>query len=100
MVKQYQKAGIEVAAISTETLAKLQLGLKNYDGEMNVPLIANPELDVFKEFRCFDDFEGTALHGTFLIDANNRIRWQDIGYEPFMDSKFLLEESIRLLKLK
>jgi peroxiredoxin len=100
MVKQYQKAGIEVAAISSETLSKLQLGLKNYDGEMNVPLIANPELDIFKEFRCFDDFEGTALHGTFLIDANNRIRWQDIGFEPFMDSKFLLEESIRLLKLK
>jgi len=32
--------------------------------------------------------------------ANNRMRWQDIGHEPFMDSKFLLEESIRLLKLK
>ena len=99
MVEKFQKAGIEVAAISSEKLSQLQLGLKNYDSTMNVPLIANPELDIFKEFRCFDDFEGVALHGTFLIDTNGRIRWQDIGYEPFKDVKFLLEESTRMLKL-
>lgn len=98
MVEEYQKAGIEVAAISTETLAKLQTGLRNYDETMSVTLIANPELDIFREFRCFDDFEGAPLHGTFLIDSNGSIRWQDIGHEPFMDAKFLLDESKRLLK--
>jgi peroxiredoxin len=98
-VEEFRKAGIEVAAISTESLAKLQSGLRNYDDEMKIPLIANPELDIFKEFRCFDDFEGVPLHGTFLIDQNGRIRWQDIGHEPFMGAKFLLEESARLLKL-
>ncbi|MEQ1826619.1 MAG: redoxin domain-containing protein, partial [Pirellula sp.] len=98
MVEGFRKSGIEVAAISTETLSKLQAGLRNYEDTMHVPLIANPELDIFKEFRCFDDFEGVPLHGTFLIDTNGRIRWQDIGHEPFMDAKFLLEESKRLLK--
>jgi peroxiredoxin len=97
-VEEFRKNGIEVAAISTETLSKLQTGLRNYEESMRVPLIANPELDIFREFRCFDDFEGVPLHGTFLIDSDGRIRWQDIGHEPFMDVKFLMEESKRLLK--
>ena len=99
LTEQFNAAGIDVAGISTETLAQLQTGLRKFDGEMKLPLIANPELDVFKAFRCFDDFEGVPLHGTFLIDTNGKIRWQDIGYKPFMDPKFLLEESQRLLRL-
>ena len=37
--------------------------------------------------------------GTFLIDPDGRVLWQDISYEPFMDVDFALEESHRLLKL-
>ena len=33
------------------------------------------------------------LHGAFLIDAAGLVRWHDIGYEPFMDPKFVLEEA-------
>ena len=54
-------------------------------------------MTVFRQYRCYDDFEKAALHGTFLIDAQGRIRWQDISYEPFMDTDFLLKESKRLL---
>ena len=64
---------------------------------MNIPILSNSDLDVFKSFRCFDDFEGQPLHGTILVDGQGRIRWQDIGYEPFKDVGFLLEESKRLL---
>ena len=99
MAEQYRAAGIDVAGISTETLSQLQTGLRKYNGEIRLPLIANPEVDIFKAFRCFDDFEGVPMHGTFLIDTNGRIRWQDIGYKPFMEPKFLLEEATRLLKL-
>ena len=99
MAEQFRAAGIDVAGISTETLSQLQTGLRKYDGDMRMPLMANPEVDIFKAFRCFDDFEGVPMHGTFLIDTNGRIRWQDTGYKPFMDPKFLLEESKRLLKL-
>ena len=99
MVKPFHDAGIDVTGISTETLTQLQNGLRNYDAEMKLTLMANPEVDIFKAFRCYDDFEGLPLHGTFLIDANGRIRWQDIGYKPFMDPKFLLDESTRLFKL-
>ena len=61
------------------------------------PLVANTELDVFKAYRAFDDFEGIPLHGTYLIDENGLIRWQDVSYEPFMNPEFLLKESKRLL---
>jgi hypothetical protein len=52
---------------------------------------------MFKEYRCFDDFENQPLHGTFIIDAKGMVRWQDISYEPFMNHEFLLKESTRLL---
>ena len=52
---------------------------------------------MFHEYRAYDDFEEQPLHGTFLIDERGNVRWQDISYEPFMDPKFVLAESQRLL---
>jgi alkyl hydroperoxide reductase subunit AhpC len=54
-------------------------------------------MTVFRQYRCYDDFEKAALHGTFVIDAKGRVRWQDISYEPFMDVDFLLKEAVRLI---
>ena len=90
--------GIEVIAISTDKRNGLKKSIDSY-GEQPLPirLLANPELTVFKKYRAFDEFEDQALHGTFLIDNQGRIRWQDISYEPFMDPEFLLSESQRLL---
>ena len=96
-LKAFKEAGIEVVAVSTEDAQSLSDGLKRFDGTMNVPLMANADLDVFKSFRCFDDFEGQPLHGTIFVDGQGRIRWQDIGYEPFTDADFLLEEAKRLM---
>lgn len=99
MIDRYREAGLEVIAVSTESMAQLQSGIKNFGSEMRIPLMVNPELDMFREFRCFDDFEGVPLHGTLLIDAEGRVRWQDIGFEPFKNAAFLLDEAKRLLKL-
>jgi peroxiredoxin len=96
---RFREAGIEVVGISTETLPSLAEGLKRYDREMRIPLASNASLDVFQAFRCFDDFEGQPLHGTIFIDASGRIRWQDIGHEPFMDVDFLAREAKRLMRL-
>lgn len=96
-VLDFRDAGIDVIAISTDDLEGLNLSVKNYGGDMPMELIADPELEVFKKFRAYDDFEEQALHGTFLIDANGKIRWQDISYEPFMDHEFVLNECKRLL---
>jgi len=65
---------------------------------MPFPLLANGDLDIFKKYRCYDDFEDMTLHGTFLIDAQGYVCWQDISYDPFMDPDFVLTESKRLLQ--
>ena len=97
MMDKFTEAGIEMVAISSDDQEGLITGLKNFEGEMPIPLLANPDLSMFKEYRCFDDFENQPLHGTFIIDANGMVRWQDISYEPFMNHEFLLKESTRLL---
>lgn len=98
-VERFREAGIDVIGVSTETPQSLAEGLKRYDREMRISLASNAGWDVFKSFRCFDDFEGQALHGTIFVDGAGRIRWQDIGHEPFMDAEFLLQEARRLLRL-
>jgi peroxiredoxin len=94
---KFREAGLEVIAVSTDSPADLKQSVDNYEGGMPFPLVSNESLDVFKEWRVFDDFEQVPLHGTFLIDANGLVRWQDISHEPFMDPAFLIKESKRLL---
>ncbi len=96
---EFGKLGIDVVAISTENLDELNEGIKAFDKPMAIPLLADAEHNAFKAFRCWDDFEDQPLHGTFLIDAQDRVRWQDISHEPFTDVDFMLEESKRLLAL-
>lgn len=98
-VEAFEKMGIGVIGISTETLAELNAGIRQYEKEMHIRLHADPALEVFRSYRAYDDFEGAPLHGTYLIDAVGRVRWQDIGADPFMNVDFLLKESKRLLSL-
>jgi peroxiredoxin len=97
----YADAGISLIGISSESIDLLKAGLakRAEAGEtpLPIPLVSNEDLSIFKQYRCFDDFESLSLHGTFLIDADGLIRWQDISYEPFTDAKFLLGEAKRLL---
>ncbi len=98
MTKKFEEAGLSLIAISTDGQEDLKISHENYgDEEFPFPLVANSDLNVFKDYRCYDDFEKQPLHGTFLIDATGQIRWQDISYEPFMEPEFVLKESKRLL---
>lgn len=96
-MEKFEEAGIRLMAISSDDLAGLQKSIEDYDQGLPIPLVSDAEQVVFRKFRAFDDFEGAPLHGTFLIDGEGKIRWQDISYEPFMDHQFLLEEAQRLL---
>jgi peroxiredoxin len=94
----FRAAGLEWVAISSDDLEGLKVSHQNYnDGLMPIPLLSDPTLQAFKSFRCYDDFENVPLHGTFLIDPDGAIRWQDINAEPFKDVDFLIKESKRLL---
>ncbi len=94
-------AGISIVAISSEPLDSLKASLAKLSPNEPIPfpLAADPQYAVFKQYRAYDDFESMPLHGTFLIDGDGMVRWQDISYEPFSDAKFLLAESKRLLAL-
>ncbi len=96
--EKFEKAGLTVVAISSDEQPLLKKSLENYKGgDFPFTLLADPKLEVFKQYRCYDDFENLTLHGTFLIDPDGLIRWQDISYEPFMDADFVIDESKRLL---
>ncbi|MFM8878397.1 MAG: peroxiredoxin family protein, partial [Verrucomicrobiota bacterium] len=100
--EDFKKAGIEILAISTETVEGLAKTREKAgkDGQISVPLAADPGLAAFKRWHAHDDFEGTPLHGVFLIDGEGQVRWQDIGFEPFTDFHFLLPEARRLLSFQ
>jgi peroxiredoxin len=100
--EEFKKAGYELLAVSSDLSADLKKSVENYgkeakDKTIPFPLLSNEQLDVFKAYRCFDDFEGKTLHGTFVIDADGFVRWQDISYDPFMDPDFVLKEANRLI---
>ena len=95
----FEKRGISIVAISTDPLEDLKKSLVAFQEEKKFPfpIVSNSELDIFKAYRAYDDFENQTLHGTYLIDADGRVLWQDISYEPFTDPDFLLKEAERLL---
>lgn len=98
MKEQFEQAGLPILAVSTDAEAGLKMAIGSYEGgKFPLTLLSNDKLDVFQRFRCYDDFEKKPLHGTFVIDGQGRIRWQDISYEPFMDPQFVLTEAKRLL---
>lgn len=112
--KDFIDAGISLVAISTDKVNELKGKIDGFEldedlksfldenplaGGFPFPLVSDADLEIFKTYRAFDDFEDQPLHGTFLIDGDGLVRWQDISYEPFNDPDFLLKESKRLLKL-
>jgi peroxiredoxin len=99
MTKEFDDAGISLVAISTDTVEGLKktFAKSKTEGTFPFPLVSDHELNIFKAYRAFDDFENIPLHGTFLVDGEGLVRWQDISYEPFKEIKFLLAESKRLL---
>lgn len=99
--REFDRAGISLVAISTDSVEGLRKTLsQSASGNgFPFPIVSDESLATFKGYRAFDDFEQMPLHGTFLIDGNGLVRWQDISYEPFGNTEFLLAEAQRLLKL-
>jgi peroxiredoxin len=97
--EEFKQAGIDLIAISTDDVGGLRETVQqNKTGSpFPFPLVSDASLKVFKQYRAYDDFEQQPLHGTFLIDRQGLVRWQDISYEPFTQVDFLLRESKRLL---
>ena len=99
MTQQFTDAGISLVGISTDNVTGLKDSLNKFkvDGKFPFPLASDHQLNIFKKYRTFDDFENQPLHGTFLIDQAGLVRWYDISYEPFTEAEFLLKEAKRLI---
>lgn len=95
---EFEQAGFRLVAISTDDAEGLRKSVEAYGEAFPFPLLADSNQRTFKRFRAYDDFENQPLHATLVLDAHGRICWQDIGYEPFMDWKFVLQEGSRLIK--
>ena len=100
MAKDFAAAGISLVAVSTDSVEGLKKTFaKSKDAAgFPFPLVSDQSLKIFKAYRAFDDFENLPLHGTYLVDGDGLVRWQDISYQPFTETKFLLDESKRLLQ--
>ena len=60
-----------------------------------MPILADPELELFKLYQAYNDFEGAPLHGTILIDAGGDVRFQRVSSDPFLDVQFIKTEAAR-----
>jgi peroxiredoxin len=98
--REFAAAGIDLVAISTDTPDDLKNALAPYEekGGFPFPLLSDAKLDFFKAYRCVD-FDGQPLHGTFLIDAQGRVRWRDISDKPFDDPAFVLTQGKQSLSV-
>ncbi len=97
----YEQAGIQLAAVTLEPMSLAgriteQMSTKQLPP---FPIYCAPDLAAFKAVRAYDDFEEEPLHAALLIDAEGRLRWWDVSWEPFTDTQFLLQEAQRLLSL-
>ncbi len=101
MTKDFAAAGIPIIAVSTDSPEGLHKTLEQAknDGGFFFPIVSDTSLETFKAYRAYDDFERIPLHGTFLIDGDGLVRWQNIGYQPFNDAPWLLAEAKRLLSV-
>ena len=101
VAKEFAEAGIDIVAVSTDSTDGLQETFdKAKDGSaLPFSIVSDSTLQTFKAYRAFDDFEKIPLHGTFLVDRDGLLRWQDIGAQPFQNVKWLLAEAKRLLSI-
>lgn len=98
LTKEFEEAGISLVALSTDDENGVAKSVENYkSGVFPFPLASDAGLEAFKAYRAYDDFEERPLHAMIFIDGAGLVRWQDIGFEPFRDAKFVLKEARRQL---
>jgi peroxiredoxin len=101
--KEYEalkKLNVETVAIGSDD-AEATKALKNNKDAIKfaMPMLADPKLELFKLYSAYDDFENQPLHGTFLIDAQGNIRFQNISADPFLDVEFIKTEAGRVNRI-
>jgi peroxiredoxin len=94
------KLNVTTIAISTDGRKETEELLANKDGiSFPMPFLPDAELDLFRRYRAYDDFEDHPLHGVFLIDARGDVRYERVSAEPFLDVDFIKSEAARINRI-
>lgn len=98
----YAEAGIEVIAVSTDSVAGLKKTFEIAGDEESVPfqLVSDHSLQAFRSYGAYDSSNDETLHGTYLIDPEGRVLWQRTGAGPVMETAELLMEAKRVFRLR
>ena len=95
-----KKQNVETVAIGTDDLEATRALRANKDGiTFTMPMLADPQLELFKLYRAYDDFESQPLHATILIDALGNVRFQRISADPFLEVEFIKTEAERVNRI-
>lgn len=92
---------IEIIAVSTDTVTGVRemFEVEGADEAMPFTVVCDDSLEAFRRYGLINEFAEDPLHGTFLIDADGRLRWQHTSVEPFMDFDFFWREARAQLSL-
>ncbi len=101
VIPDFEAAGFEVIAVSTDAEEVLADSIRNFDGLFPFKtLLADPKLSLFKTLGAYAEKRRQALHGIFLIDSQGIIRWQNVSQHPFMDHKYVLSLASNLSSIE
>jgi FtsP/CotA-like multicopper oxidase with cupredoxin domain/peroxiredoxin len=89
-LRQTGSALIAISSASEEDLLQAQKALPA-GKKLGFLLLADPDHTAFNKYGCLSEKERQAQHGTFIIDAQQTIRWRNVGDEPYMDALSVLE---------
>ena len=87
--KEFQAKGIEVIGVTSDDVATLKAGLEG--NACPFTLLADPKGKAFAAYGC--QVPGGLLHGTFTLDADQKITWGTVSASPYVDVTALLKPS-------
>ena len=101
-VGAFRRAGLEILAIGTDTPKNMREAVKDLPAveRFAYTMLSDRKMRVFREWVAFDFFARSPMHGTFLLDKDGKVIWQDISHAPFSHPEWFLAECERLLKAK
>jgi peroxiredoxin len=79
---ELQKLNVEVLAVSTDTVFSHKVWHENSDliKPVKFPMLADPKGEVCRLYEVYDDGEGLAVRGRFLIDPDGILRAVEVVY--------------------
>ena len=86
---KFRELGATVVAVSPDPPAWTREQFRKY-GSFDFPILADPGNVVARQYGVYLPANEDALHGTFVIGRDGRVRWAQTGAEPFTDNRALL----------